>query len=91
MSKDISVHGNVEKYFYKFHFTRRELDILYFLTEEIQNNEIAKRLSISDSTIKCHLNNIYKKTGNSNRNELIKYCINNKHIIEKYKKRYERI
>jgi ATP/maltotriose-dependent transcriptional regulator MalT len=43
--------------------TRRELEILDLLSQGMTNDEIAKRLYISLSTVKVHVHHILKKTG----------------------------
>lgn len=41
--------------------TRREIDILVFLTSGVSNKEMARRISVSENTVKFHLKNIYSK------------------------------
>ncbi len=48
-------------------FTERELEVLYWLIMGLTNKEIAKKLVISNHTIKAHVASIYKKIGVSNR------------------------
>jgi LuxR family transcriptional regulator, maltose regulon positive regulatory protein len=43
--------------------TRRELEVLELLTQGMTNDEIAKQLYISISTVKVHVHHILKKTG----------------------------
>jgi DNA-binding NarL/FixJ family response regulator len=43
--------------------TQREFEVLELLTQGMSNNEIAKRLFISLSTVKVHVHHILKKTG----------------------------
>ena len=50
--------------------TRREVEILSLLLEGWRNQDIAKRLGLSQSTVKNHVYNIYQKTGVANRVEL---------------------
>lgn len=50
-------------------FSKRELDVLLFLSHGYSNREIADQLSISDNTVKTHLKNIYSKLGVSNRTQ----------------------
>lgn len=47
--------------------TTRELDILLLLKEGLSNKRIARRLAISEVTVKSHLVNIYRKLGVRNR------------------------
>ncbi len=41
--------------------TRREAEILSFVAKGNSNNDIAKKLFLKDTTVKAHLNRIYKK------------------------------
>ena len=50
--------------------TRREEEIVSFLSEGLSNSEIADNLQLSDSTIRFHVSNILKKTGMKDRNEV---------------------
>jgi DNA-binding NarL/FixJ family response regulator len=47
--------------------TRREVDILSFLSEGHSNREISKALYLSEKTVKAHLAAIFRKLGVSNR------------------------
>jgi LuxR family maltose regulon positive regulatory protein len=42
-------------------FTQRELDVLQLLAAGHSNRQMAQRLVVAESTIKTHLNNIYRK------------------------------
>ncbi len=53
-----------------FGLTRRELDIIRAVLDGDTNREIAKRLTISENTVKRHLMHIYNKMGVSTRVEL---------------------
>lgn len=48
-------------------WTRRELEILALIAAGCTNDEIAAELVIALSTVKTHINNIYRKLGVSNR------------------------
>ena len=52
-------------------FTRREVEILTYLHEGLQNKIIAFRLGISESTVKVHLKNIMKKLNARNRTQAL--------------------
>ena len=52
--------------------TLREIDILKYLNEGLNNNEISEKLFISTNTVKYHIRNIYTKTQVNNRTELKK-------------------
>ncbi len=50
--------------------TTRESEIVQLVALGKTNAEVAERLSISDGTVKTHLNNVFKKLGVRNRAEL---------------------
>lgn len=47
--------------------TEREVEILELLAEGIANKEMARRLMVSEATVKSHLSHIYTKLGVDNR------------------------
>jgi two-component system NarL family response regulator len=55
--------------------TARELEIVRFVGVGLRNAEVAERLSISESTVKTHLNNIFQKLSVRDRLELAHYAI----------------
>jgi len=55
--------------------TEREKEVLRYLCKGFSNKEIASSLFISDKTVKCHLNSIFKKLNISSRIEAILYAI----------------
>lgn len=54
-----------------FSLTRRENEVLKYLLLNYSNMEISSSLFISESTVKFHIKNILRKTGCSNRSEII--------------------
>jgi NarL family two-component system response regulator LiaR len=54
-----------------FNLTDRELEVLVLLAEGLSNQQSAQRLSISQSTLKFHMNNIYQKLGVQTRSEAL--------------------
>lgn len=54
-----------------FQLTDRELEVLVLLAEGMTNHQSAQRLSISVSTLKFHMNNIYEKLGVQTRSEAL--------------------
>jgi NarL family two-component system response regulator LiaR len=54
-----------------FHLTDRELEVLVVLAEGLTNRQSAHRLSISQSTLKFHMANIYRKLGVQTRSEAL--------------------
>jgi two-component system NarL family response regulator len=55
--------------------TPRESEIVRYVAAGLRNNEVAERLSIVESTVKAHLNNIFQKLGLRSRLELAHYAI----------------
>jgi DNA-binding NarL/FixJ family response regulator len=60
---------------HKFGLTPRELEIVQALAAGEVNKAIAKRLSISDQTVKHHLTNIFNKLGVSQRLEVVLFAM----------------
>ncbi len=54
-----------------FHLTDRELEVLLHLAEGLTNQQTALKLSISPSTLKYHMSNIYQKLGVQTRSEAL--------------------
>jgi DNA-binding NarL/FixJ family response regulator len=54
--------------------TSRELEILRSVAEGCTNAAIARRLWVTEQTVKFHLTNIYRKLGVSNRTEAARYA-----------------
>jgi two-component system, NarL family, response regulator LiaR len=54
-----------------FHLTDRELEVLVLLAEGLTNQQSAMKLSISQSTLKYHMANIYQKLGVQTRSEAL--------------------
>ncbi len=49
--------------------TRREHEVLRLLAAGLSNSEMARQLSVSESTIKTHLGNVYEKLGSNSRGQ----------------------
>jgi len=49
----------------------RELQVLRLIAEGLSNQEIAKQLTIANSTVKTHINNIYGKIGAQSRTQAV--------------------
>ena len=54
-----------------FQLTDRELEVLVLMAEGLTNRQSALRLSISQSTLKFHMTNIYQKLGVQTRSEAL--------------------
>lgn len=59
------------EYASRFHLSLREQEILNLIVQGMSNIEIATALFITESTVKFHAGNIFKKTGLSSRSALI--------------------
>jgi two-component system, NarL family, nitrate/nitrite response regulator NarL len=59
----------------KFGLTARQLEIVSAVVAGLTNRDIAKKLSISEDTVKHHLTQIFARTGASNRLELALFAM----------------
>ncbi len=60
--------------------TERESEVLALMVEGLNNSDIARRLSVSRSTVKTHISNILAKLGVSNRVEAATLAMKN-HLV----------
>jgi DNA-binding NarL/FixJ family response regulator len=51
--------------------TEREREIIRLVGQGLSNKDIAYKLSISDSTVRCHMTSIFDKVGVPNRQKLL--------------------
>lgn len=51
-------------------FSERELEVLRIMVTGVSNGEIAKKLHVSEGTVKYHIHNMLEKTGCRSRTEL---------------------
>lgn len=58
--------------------TEREKEVLGLIGEGLSNKDIAKRLFLSEKTVKNHLNNIFKKINVADRTNAALYAVRNK-------------
>lgn len=63
--------------------TKREIEILLLILEELTNYEIAKKLFVSPRTIDTHRRNLLQKTKAKNTVGLVKFAFKN-NLISKY-------
>jgi len=54
--------------------TQREVDVLQCIAEGLSNQEIAAKLSISEATVKTHINNIFSKAELRDRGQAVVYA-----------------
>ncbi len=57
--------------------TERETEVLGLIGKGMTNKEIAKKLFLSEKTVKNHLNNIFKKIEVADRTNAALYAIKN--------------
>jgi DNA-binding NarL/FixJ family response regulator len=55
--------------------TPRELEVLKLIAEGLSNKEIAQELTISEKTVKNHINNIFSKLHVNDRSQAVLYAI----------------
>jgi two-component system, NarL family, nitrate/nitrite response regulator NarL len=67
----------------RYSLTKREMEILLAVVAGRNNREIAKRLTISEQTVKHHVTNIFNKVGVYNRLELALFAIHHGLIARK--------
>lgn len=60
--------------------TDREKDVLQLVGKGLSNVEIAKKLFISEGTVKNYISNLYSKLGVNDRSKLTLYAIENKYM-----------
>jgi DNA-binding NarL/FixJ family response regulator len=57
--------------------TQREVDVLVLIASGLSNQEIAKRLFISEATVKTHINHIFDKAQLRDRGQAVGYAFRN--------------
>ena len=70
-SPEAAEKRRLTEYINRFGLSSREQDIFSFIIQGMSNSEIANALYITESTVKFHAGNIFKKTGLGSRLELI--------------------
>lgn len=53
---------------YRYSLTERENDVMKYVAKGYDNKQICDKLFISETTLKTHLRNLYKKFSVSNKN-----------------------
>lgn len=70
IQEDIITDKEEADLFKSLNLTARECEIAELICENLSNKEIADKLYISETTVKKHSTNIYKKTNVTNREQL---------------------
>jgi two-component system nitrate/nitrite response regulator NarL len=73
--KELSGPARQPASFNRFGLTPRQLEIVAAVVAGLTNRDIAKKLSISEDTVKHHLTQIFVKTGATNRLELALFAM----------------
>jgi DNA-binding CsgD family transcriptional regulator len=60
---------------YRFVLTAREQEIVYMLCTGQSNDEVARKLFISDKTVKNHLSKVFIKMRMNSRSEVLAYIL----------------
>ena len=55
-------------------YSSRELEIVRLIAQGLRNKEIARKLDITEGTVKIHLYNVYRKAGVHSRIALMRYA-----------------
>jgi two-component system nitrate/nitrite response regulator NarL len=66
----------------KVSLTRQEGQVVYHICRGYRNKEIAKKLDITEQTVKSHCNRIYRKYGVSDRLHLAVLLMHDKSVLE---------
>lgn len=65
----------------EYSLTDREKELCHYIYEGKSNAEIAETLFISESTVKTHIYNLYKKTGVKSRMEIIRIVRDQQNLV----------
>jgi DNA-binding NarL/FixJ family response regulator len=57
--------------------TAREVEVLRLIARGLSNGEISRSLSVSEATVKTHVNNIFSKAGLRDRAQAVRYAFDN--------------
>jgi two-component system nitrate/nitrite response regulator NarL len=61
--------------------SEREREVLLLVIEGLQNKDVARRLTLSEGTVRIHMHNIYQKTGIGSRAALIALSLAHRDLL----------
>lgn len=61
--------------------TYREIEVLEMVCKGMSNQDVAKKLFLSEKTVKNHLTNIFRKINVTDRTQAVLYAIKNKIVV----------
>lgn len=67
-------------------FSRRETQVIKYVSKGFSNKEIASVLGLSENTVKEYLGNVFRKTGVNNRTALVVKTLFRKKYYKKTEK-----
>ncbi len=70
--KEKAISKNFSENFSEFGLSKREIEVLQYISEGLSNDEISEKMFVSNNTIKTHIKNIYAKLDVKNRIQAIK-------------------
>lgn len=59
-------------------FTKREWEVLFYILHSFSCKDIARKIHLSSRTVSNIIQNIYRKAGVSNKQQIVDYCYENK-------------
>ncbi len=71
-NKSLIDTANISENFGEFGLSKREIEVLQYIAAGLSNDEISKKMFVSNNTIKTHIKNIYSKLDVKNRIQAIK-------------------
>lgn len=66
-----TIDANIDLYSTRHKLSKREQEVLRFVLLGLDNQNIASTMSVAPGTVKVHVHNILRKTGQTNRQDLI--------------------
>ena len=77
-----SLTNNESSFESEVNLSQRENEVLYYVSKEFSNQEIAERMEISLRTVETHKRNLVKKLRVKNVVGLVRYALENQYLFE---------